>query len=112
VLTAAQPLDPEGDEHGAQRRVRRQEDGRDGKQRPRDGLRAQRPRPLGQVAGHGAEQATDIATALGLDADEFAARLVTALAALADTLAKDLAEPDWWRILDALLLVAAHPAAP
>jgi transcriptional regulator with XRE-family HTH domain len=58
------------------------------------------------------QAATATATALGLDADEFSARLVTALAALADTMGKDLAEPDWWRILDALLLIAAHPAAP
>lgn len=58
------------------------------------------------------QAATAAATALGLDADEFSAQLVTALAALADTMGKDLAEPDWWRILDALLLIAAHPAAP
>ena len=58
------------------------------------------------------QAATATATALGLDADEFSARLVTALAALADTMGKDLTEPDWWRLLDALLLVAAHPAAP
>jgi hypothetical protein len=37
---------------------------------------------------------------------------VPALAALAHTTGKDLAEPDWWRLLDALLLIAAHPAAP
>jgi transcriptional regulator with XRE-family HTH domain len=55
---------------------------------------------------------TDIATALGLDTDQFSAQLVTALATLAHTTGKDLAEPDWWRILDALLLIAAHPAAP
>jgi transcriptional regulator with XRE-family HTH domain len=58
------------------------------------------------------QAATSTATALSLDADEFSARLVTALAALADTMGKDLTEPDWWRILDALLLIAAHPAAP
>ena len=58
------------------------------------------------------QAATATSTALGLDADEFSARLVTALAALADAMGKDLAEPDWWRILDALLLIAAHPAAP
>ena len=40
VLAAAQPLDPEGDEHGAQRRVGRREGDRDGKQGPRDGLAA------------------------------------------------------------------------
>jgi transcriptional regulator with XRE-family HTH domain len=48
--------------------------------------------------------------ALDADAGEFSARLVAALAALADTMGKDLAEPDWFRILDALLLVATHPA--
>ena len=53
-----------------------------------------------------------IATALNLDSDQFSAQLVPALAALADTTGKDLAEPDWWRLLDALLLIAAHPAAP
>jgi transcriptional regulator with XRE-family HTH domain len=53
-----------------------------------------------------------IATALDLDADEFSAEFVAALARLAHTMGKDLAEPDWWRILDALLLIAAHPAAP
>ena len=47
---------------------------------------------------------------LGVDADEFSVQLVAALAALAFSMGKDLAEPDWWRILDALLLVAAHPA--
>jgi transcriptional regulator with XRE-family HTH domain len=55
---------------------------------------------------------TAIAAALDLDTEEFSAQLVTALATLAHTMGKDLAEPDWWRILDALLLIAAHPAAP
>jgi transcriptional regulator with XRE-family HTH domain len=54
---------------------------------------------------------TAITAALDLDAEEFPAQLVAALAALAHAMGKDLAEPDWWRILDALLLVAAHPAA-
>jgi transcriptional regulator with XRE-family HTH domain len=54
---------------------------------------------------------TAIATALDQDADELSAQLVTALAALAHAMGKDLPEPDWWRILDALLLIAAHPAA-
>ena len=49
---------------------------------------------------------------LDVDAGEFSARLVAALAALAHSMDKDLTEPDWWRILDALVLVAAHPAAP
>jgi transcriptional regulator with XRE-family HTH domain len=47
---------------------------------------------------------------LDADAGEFSARLVAALATLAQSMGKDLAEPDWWRILDALLLVAAYPA--
>lgn len=55
---------------------------------------------------------TAIATPLGLDADEFSAQLVATLAAVAHTMGKDFAEPDWWRILDALLLIAAHPAGP
>jgi transcriptional regulator with XRE-family HTH domain len=57
-------------------------------------------------------QAVEVmAAALELDADEFSAQLVAALAALAHTLGRDLAEADWWRLLDALLLVAAHPAS-
>ena len=51
-----------------------------------------------------------MATALDVDAGEFSAQLVASLAALADAMGKDLAEPDWGRILDALLLIAAHPA--
>jgi transcriptional regulator with XRE-family HTH domain len=54
---------------------------------------------------------TAISAALGRDADEFANQLVAALAALAHAMGKDLTEPDWWRILDALVLIAAHPAA-
>jgi transcriptional regulator with XRE-family HTH domain len=49
-------------------------------------------------------------TALDLDADEFSAQLVAALAALAHSMGEDFAEPDWYRILDALLLVAIQPA--
>jgi transcriptional regulator with XRE-family HTH domain len=55
---------------------------------------------------------TAMATALARDADELAAQLVAALAALAQALGRELAEADWWRLLDALLLVAAHPSAP
>jgi transcriptional regulator with XRE-family HTH domain len=47
---------------------------------------------------------------LDVDAGEFSAQLVAALAALAHAIGKDLAEPDWCRIVDALLLVATHPA--
>jgi transcriptional regulator with XRE-family HTH domain len=53
---------------------------------------------------------TTIAAARGLDAGEYSAQLVPALATLARTMGGELAEPDWWRLLDALLLIAAHPA--
>jgi transcriptional regulator with XRE-family HTH domain len=53
---------------------------------------------------------TAMAAALDRDADEFSAQLVAALAALAQAMGRDLAEPDWWRLLDALLLIAAHPS--
>jgi transcriptional regulator with XRE-family HTH domain len=55
------------------------------------------------------EAARAMATALDRDADEFAAQLVPALALLGQALGRDLAEPDWWRVIDALLLVAAYP---
>jgi transcriptional regulator with XRE-family HTH domain len=55
---------------------------------------------------------TAMAAALGADPDEFSARLVAALAVLAQATGRDLAEADWWRLLDALLLITAHPAAP
>jgi len=33
-----------------------------------------------------------------------------ATAAVTQAMGRDLAEPDWWRLLDALVLVAARPA--
>ena len=54
---------------------------------------------------------TGMTGALDVEADEFSAQVVAALASLAYSMGKDLAEADWWRILDALLLVAAHPAS-
>jgi hypothetical protein len=51
-----------------------------------------------------------MSTALDRDKDEFSAQLVAALAALAQTMGKDLAEADWWRVLDALLLISTYPA--
>jgi len=53
---------------------------------------------------------TAMATALGRDADDLSAQLVAALATLAQATGRDLAEADWWRLLDALVLIAAHPA--
>jgi transcriptional regulator with XRE-family HTH domain len=55
---------------------------------------------------------TVIAASLDLDTGEFSAQFVGALATLALALGKDLTEPDWWRIIDALLLIATQPAAP
>ncbi len=52
-----------------------------------------------------------IATALDLDAGEFSVQLIAALALIAHSLGRDLSEADWWRLLDALLLVAAYPAS-
>jgi transcriptional regulator with XRE-family HTH domain len=53
-----------------------------------------------------------ITMALNLDTHQFSAQLVNVLAAIAHATSRDLAEPDWWRILDALLIIAEHPAAP
>lgn len=51
-----------------------------------------------------------MAGALGTGEDGLSARTVTALAALEHVTGRELSQPDWSRILDALLLVAAHPA--
>jgi transcriptional regulator with XRE-family HTH domain len=51
-----------------------------------------------------------IAETADLNADELSVQLVAALAALAHTMGRDLTEADWWRLLDALLLIAVHPA--
>ena len=53
---------------------------------------------------------TAMAAAVDRDADELSAQLVVALAALAQAMGRDLGEADWWRLLDALLLIAVHPA--
>ena len=53
---------------------------------------------------------TVMAAALPADPDELAIRLVAALAAIGAAMDRDLSEADWWRLLDALTLVAAHPA--
>jgi transcriptional regulator with XRE-family HTH domain len=55
---------------------------------------------------------TAMAAALGRDADDLSAQLVAALAALAQAMGRDLAEADWWRLLDALVLIAVHPSGP
>ena len=58
------------------------------------------------------QTAAAMSAALDRDADDLSAHLVAALAALAQAMGRDLAEADWWRLLDALLLIAAHPSAP
>jgi transcriptional regulator with XRE-family HTH domain len=52
-----------------------------------------------------------MAGAAGRAEAELSVQLVGALTALAGVVARDLAEPDWWRLLDALLLIAAYPQA-
>lgn len=50
-----------------------------------------------------------MAAQLGQDHRDFSARLTGGLAALAATLGTEPGEADWWRLLDALLLIIAHP---
>lgn len=57
------------------------------------------------------QAARSMAATLALDADQLSVQLVATLATLASTLGTDLAEADWWRLLDAFLLIATHPAA-
>jgi transcriptional regulator with XRE-family HTH domain len=54
--------------------------------------------------------AADMAAALDRDAEEFSGQLVAALATVAQAMDRDLAEADWWRLLDALVLIAVHPS--
>lgn len=49
------------------------------------------------------------AEATDQDADELAGRLLDALARLSALTGRELAERDWLRLLDALLLIALHP---
>ena len=55
------------------------------------------------------DAAATMAAARGADPAGFGRRLIPALAALAGTLNSDLSDTDWGRVLDALLLAAAHP---
>jgi transcriptional regulator with XRE-family HTH domain len=50
-----------------------------------------------------------MAGAAGRDEAELSVQLVAALAAVARVVPREPAEPDWWRLLDALLLIAAYP---
>jgi transcriptional regulator with XRE-family HTH domain len=51
----------------------------------------------------------EMAGQLSQDHQDFSARLTGALATLAATLDIEPSETDWWRLLDALLLLTAHP---
>jgi transcriptional regulator with XRE-family HTH domain len=51
-----------------------------------------------------------MAAAQGADPGELSSRLVAALATLAPLTGRELGEPEWWRLLDTLLLVTCHPA--
>jgi transcriptional regulator with XRE-family HTH domain len=53
---------------------------------------------------------TAMAGALDRDADELSAQLVAGLATLGQAMGRELAEADWWRLLDALLLIAVYPS--
>jgi transcriptional regulator with XRE-family HTH domain len=50
-----------------------------------------------------------IAEALGEDVTTVAARILDVLARLADVTGRDLGEADWFRLLDALVLITLHP---
>jgi transcriptional regulator with XRE-family HTH domain len=55
------------------------------------------------------QAAAELAARAGAGQGEFTAQLIQALAALAAVLGRDPGEADWWRLLDALLLIAAYP---
>jgi transcriptional regulator with XRE-family HTH domain len=50
-----------------------------------------------------------LADTLDRQPEEMSAQLIAALAQIAHSLRRDFAEADWWRLLDALLLVGLHP---
>jgi transcriptional regulator with XRE-family HTH domain len=52
-----------------------------------------------------------IADSLDLDPRALTTQLVSALAMVAAALGKEPVEADWWRLLDAILLMATFPAA-
>jgi transcriptional regulator with XRE-family HTH domain len=57
------------------------------------------------------QAAADMSAALSGDDEELAGQLVAALATLARILGRDLSAAEWWRLLDALVLIAAHPTS-
>lgn len=53
---------------------------------------------------------TALAEASNKDPQEVSARLISAFNLLAETMGREPHEQDWWRVLDALVLVVDHPA--
>jgi transcriptional regulator with XRE-family HTH domain len=49
-------------------------------------------------------------TRSGEDPQEVVARLISACVLLAEALGREVSEHDWWRVLDAVVLIAEHPA--
>jgi transcriptional regulator with XRE-family HTH domain len=68
--------------------------------------------PLVRLSRTGRFRATTarLAEELGADQRALAGELVTALSSVAAVVDRDLAEADWWRLIDAILLIAACPA--
>jgi transcriptional regulator with XRE-family HTH domain len=54
--------------------------------------------------------AAALAAASGQETHHVSARLIGAFGLLAEALGDEPGEHDWWRVLDALVLVAEHPA--
>lgn len=54
--------------------------------------------------------AAALAAASGQETHHVSARLLGAFSLLTEALGDDVGEHDWWRVLDALVLVAEHPA--
>ncbi|GGM70401.1 hypothetical protein GCM10011609_02600 [Lentzea pudingi] len=54
--------------------------------------------------------ATALAEKSGQDPQDVAARLISACGLLTEALGHEAGEHDWWRVLDALVLIAEHPA--
>jgi transcriptional regulator with XRE-family HTH domain len=56
--------------------------------------------------------ATELAAPAGREPAELTAALLSLLARVGPALHRDLDEADWWRLLDALVLIALHPSRP
>jgi transcriptional regulator with XRE-family HTH domain len=54
--------------------------------------------------------AAALAAASGQDPQDVSSRLISAFSLLAEALGGEVGEHDWWRVLDALILMADHPA--